>query len=649
MSSPLPPDPYAALGLAKDATAAQIKTTYRKLALKCHPDKVSDESQKTRAADEFHRIQQAYEILGDEDRKSRYDVQVRLAELRRDVMERQFATGTTGGRSAANVKTAAFEVPISGPGRTSTAFTAKDSERVFEERKPAKGYESEDYFPATKGATRKHSDYDRTAKKTSPRDRDDRGRAKAYEYAKENEKTSRSDRRRTRDKETKRERDMKYPHVEEDTESDDALRRREAARRKNDDVERERYNAQSRKVRESPILDSYSASNKYRSLEQHEEEALAHMAKTGRSRGTGRAPPLSRTMSSRDTYPEIRRTRDGAPVMVRRSSARPKSPSSKRERTRKFSVPDIDDDFRTPRERQESRDRRVPPLTTSTSSPAAVRSARDRATPLRTQSLQPDLDPHDYPQPTPQMRRSETMPTSSPRRKDSTAPGHSSKLRPTEFASGFPTPSTTPDSPSMPSATARPYRYPNADAEDAEYSTSRKPVTQEAPFDWERGDRRITRSPSPFSPRSSRRPSAAPQPPLINTKVPLSPHPSMDTPSGYSTRSSPGWPLYGEVSSGGTRRTIHDYSGIDREREREPLSASSSRYKSSPDLDDSKYSKRYTGGGSSSTTLPFDTNVRMTSGGYPSSHYQYASNGGRHRGYAGYGRPDLNRANTTFA
>ncbi|KXL41561.1 hypothetical protein M433DRAFT_72786, partial [Acidomyces richmondensis BFW] len=73
MGSPLPDDPYLALGVAKDATAAAIKTQYRKLVLKCHPDKIQDEAQKKAAVDRFHKIQTAYEILGDEDKKARYD------------------------------------------------------------------------------------------------------------------------------------------------------------------------------------------------------------------------------------------------------------------------------------------------------------------------------------------------------------------------------------------------------------------------------------------------------------------------------------------------------------------------------------------------------------------------------------------------
>ncbi|EGP87087.1 uncharacterized protein MYCGRDRAFT_29543, partial [Zymoseptoria tritici IPO323] len=64
---------YIALGVPKDATPAAIKTAHRKLVLKFHPDKVTDPAAKEAASDQFHRIQTAYEILIDEDRRGRYD------------------------------------------------------------------------------------------------------------------------------------------------------------------------------------------------------------------------------------------------------------------------------------------------------------------------------------------------------------------------------------------------------------------------------------------------------------------------------------------------------------------------------------------------------------------------------------------------
>jgi curved DNA-binding protein CbpA len=55
-------DPYEVLGLAKNASAADIKSAYRKLAKKFHPD----QSKEPRAKDRFAEINSAYEIAGDE-------------------------------------------------------------------------------------------------------------------------------------------------------------------------------------------------------------------------------------------------------------------------------------------------------------------------------------------------------------------------------------------------------------------------------------------------------------------------------------------------------------------------------------------------------------------------------------------------------
>lgn len=70
--SPLPPDPYKALGVDKTADIAAIRSAHRKLVLKCHPDKVQDPKLKAEKTDEFQRIQQAYELLTDEDKLREY-------------------------------------------------------------------------------------------------------------------------------------------------------------------------------------------------------------------------------------------------------------------------------------------------------------------------------------------------------------------------------------------------------------------------------------------------------------------------------------------------------------------------------------------------------------------------------------------------
>ncbi|KAJ6119998.1 hypothetical protein N7523_004278 [Penicillium sp. IBT 18751x] len=85
MSSSPDIDPYLALGVAKDATLAEIRAAHRKRVLKCHPDKIQDISQRNAAQDEFQRVQQAYELLSDETRRTRYDRKVELLALKREL------------------------------------------------------------------------------------------------------------------------------------------------------------------------------------------------------------------------------------------------------------------------------------------------------------------------------------------------------------------------------------------------------------------------------------------------------------------------------------------------------------------------------------------------------------------------------------
>ena len=63
-------DYYEVLGVSKNATAQEIKKSYRKLALKYHPDKNEGDDA---AEDKFKEAAEAYEILSNNEKKSRYD------------------------------------------------------------------------------------------------------------------------------------------------------------------------------------------------------------------------------------------------------------------------------------------------------------------------------------------------------------------------------------------------------------------------------------------------------------------------------------------------------------------------------------------------------------------------------------------------
>jgi molecular chaperone DnaJ len=63
-------DYYEVLGVAKNASEADIKKAYRKLALQYHPDKNPDDKQ---AEEKFKEAAEAYEVLSNPEKRSRYD------------------------------------------------------------------------------------------------------------------------------------------------------------------------------------------------------------------------------------------------------------------------------------------------------------------------------------------------------------------------------------------------------------------------------------------------------------------------------------------------------------------------------------------------------------------------------------------------
>src|SRR6266700_436997 len=63
-------DYYESIGVARNASEAEIKKAFRKLAREHHPDVAKD---KKRAEEKFKEINEAYEVLGDAEKRKRYD------------------------------------------------------------------------------------------------------------------------------------------------------------------------------------------------------------------------------------------------------------------------------------------------------------------------------------------------------------------------------------------------------------------------------------------------------------------------------------------------------------------------------------------------------------------------------------------------
>jgi DnaJ family protein B protein 4 len=79
-------DYYKILGVKKGCGVKEIKNAYRKMAMRWHPDKHtnSSETNKKKAEDTFKEINQAYEILSDPEKRTKYDNNEEISPLPND-------------------------------------------------------------------------------------------------------------------------------------------------------------------------------------------------------------------------------------------------------------------------------------------------------------------------------------------------------------------------------------------------------------------------------------------------------------------------------------------------------------------------------------------------------------------------------------
>ena len=91
----MPADPYQTLGVKKDASQDEIQKAYRRLAKKLHPDLNPGNKQ---AEEQFKEVSQAYDLLGDADKRARFDrgeIDASGAERPRQRYYRDFAEGAS--------------------------------------------------------------------------------------------------------------------------------------------------------------------------------------------------------------------------------------------------------------------------------------------------------------------------------------------------------------------------------------------------------------------------------------------------------------------------------------------------------------------------------------------------------------------------
>ncbi|KAI1204627.1 DnaJ-domain-containing protein [Annulohypoxylon truncatum] len=241
--SSLPPDPYKALGVSKDAQLAEIRSAHRKLVLKCHPDKIQDPQLKEDKQREFQQVQQAYELLSNEAERARYDEKVRLEELRKEVRG-MASTTTSSPRNSKRHETKYYDVHHAEP-RPSTFGTSPHN--VYGHTPPSRSWDENLYgrgFDEKPRSARKTASYEydrerteRTRKDDDRRRReDDKEWARQQERAREREREERlrereamKEREREREKEAaKKEKDRRKEDRKEDKKKADKDRRKES-------------------------------------------------------------------------------------------------------------------------------------------------------------------------------------------------------------------------------------------------------------------------------------------------------------------------------------------------------------------------------------------------------------------------------------
>ncbi|KAF2009168.1 DnaJ-domain-containing protein [Aaosphaeria arxii CBS 175.79] len=498
MTSTLPPDPYAALGVPKDATSATIKSTYRKLVLKCHPDKVTDPTLKLQKQEEFHKIQQAYELIGDDEKRQTYDAEVRLEQLRKE----------KAARGGPDPRTARYETRTAAPAGAATYTTS--TQPRYEERRPSRYDDDRFYEDRSRGRYETYESHPKYSSSSSRPTRTEREPAKPSKSATDR---TRADHKKNRDKEHRRNQFDKFKDHpgDESSSADEKMRYEKEFRRRSDDArkaeaeeaERKQFAEARRKAETRRSYEETKEPRRQRSDELETDPQRKMEAGLGdavryifSSRNTHDRPSPGRTGSSRDVPREsyegrTRRDRD-RPEPVRRSSARPRDRTDASGRERII----VDWDERSP-----------PSFKHSSSSPADLHVPQPPP-PQRSYTESSREHRRTETSPTPKLRRHETMPAShsASRRKEEFV-SRPSGLRASESAtpqSGSPPDHAFPTIPQPTSATKK-YYYPTSGGggvtlhpDDVKVANGHRTVLHEP--------NRRTRSPSPLRPGLSRPP-----------------------------------------------------------------------------------------------------------------------------------------------
>ncbi|KAI4241685.1 MAG: hypothetical protein LQ352_007400 [Teloschistes flavicans] len=454
MDSPLPPDPYKALDVSKDASLATIRTAHRKLVLKTHPDKVQgDEELKKTRAGEFHQIQQAYEILSDDNRRKAYDDQVKLATLRAEMMAER-----GGSRNLSDPR------PMSG---RSPIIEVRGG-RIYEERAPRRSYDDsgDDFFSSklrdsrpkyddsfTPPSSRKSSirlQEEKSRARNIEEERERLDRAERFEHerirlerinAKAGKKSQYAERDRQRDQMRRKDYDIKYRHAYVNDGSDDSSDSSQTEvtiqPRWRDELPRPRYEETKRKDREetSRRTGKREVVDGYPDLDSKLSSATDYIRKASREPDIEvRRPAMHKGYSTREVHPtpsppprEEHPRRSNGRTPVRRESPPPKLSAKK---GRLPQIVDPPAEFRS-----------RPSMPVSSSDPKGLRPlanlSSSKGKPARATTLDPTPE-HEFK--SPGIRRADSMPIHRSRHDEKLVSKSSKSKEYDEYSSSSPPP-----------------------------------------------------------------------------------------------------------------------------------------------------------------------------------------------------------------
>ncbi|OQU96536.1 DnaJ domain-containing protein [Cladophialophora immunda] len=541
MASPIPPDPYVALGVSKEADLSTIRSAHRKLALKYHPDRIKDEALREKGKDEFQKIQEAYEILSDPARRQRYDDQVRLAELRKESMMRDPPPSSTTTRT--------YPMRPAPQAATSQPRDYNDQGNYFEEiRQPRDSYEYRDPYDdkPPRATSRKYAEFERRPApppKTSEKSRKPTGvwpgmpaamAAGKFKAQAEKIRNSKADEKRN-DKEKRRERTDKAqtrrPANFEGTDSDSDYTEIRPSMKSSRSKTTSAFDRPSERPRPSPRaersrdLEEESFDEKW---ERHHEESKAYMAKANNR------PSLDRNGSDAYQY-WIGESKGSGRKSGSDNEKRPGSSKGRRTLPDDYFPPSFTKSTTSPSNLRAHVEERIPSRPTTRERERERERDHDRER-ERERERERDRDRGDHRRPPPGLHRSQTtpIPKVSSSRKDS-APAKGSNLKHGETTmhdSGYGS-SSSPHTPEMreespprsgksryPSTTSTKYQIVDPDPDADDYG--RAPRLREVYGEYDdRSHRRYHHSPEPIvvePSRDSDRRKERPERPRVDTK-----------------------------------------------------------------------------------------------------------------------------------